>query len=353
MDQMIVRPISPDDLEPDLVALATPILRKWEAAALRVAANRSDPNEFQLPADADTPESILAQRFERIANVRPDIADRAGASAVARINVAKTQRRLGETLALDFRQPTSVDALAKPALQPPSKEAVLRLVDRHYSALRLQRTTSAALSPLREVRLDLVRVVCVDETNGLFGTEAGNDEIYMSGLTLDESANADKIAPFEVSDSFDDGDRKDYIPPKRLVTFDVGGGTSYPKHYFATLLLLETDGGDVDETIEKIFWKFVEEVKKKVAAWLTGAVVGGAIGGALGGIIGALVGYIVGYLLDRLVEFLISLWQDVIFHPRTLEFLIPSATAILTEPSKVFHFYGPGEYAVRYRWSVA
>lgn len=218
MNQMIVRTVSPDDLEPDLVALATPILRKWEAAALRVAANRSDPNGVQLPTDADTPESILAQRFERIAQVCPDIADRAGTSAVERLNVAKTQRRLGEVLALDFRQPTSVDGLVqvRDHRRPPQsvdKEAVLRLIDRHYSALQLQRTTSGAPSPFREVRLDLVRVVCVDETNGLFGLERGEDEISMSGLTIDESANADKIVPFEVSSAFDDGDRKDYIPP--------------------------------------------------------------------------------------------------------------------------------------------
>ncbi len=268
MDQMIVRAISPDNLEPDLVALATPILRKWEAAALRVAANHSDPSGFQLPTDADASESILAQRFEQIARVRPDMAERAGASAVARLKVPKTQRRLGEVLALDFRQPTSVfrqptsvDALANPALQPPTKEDVLRLVDRHYSALRLQRTTSGAVSPFREVRLDLVRVVCVDETNGFLGSEAGDDEIYMGGTTIDESANTDKIAAFEVSSSFDDGERKDYVPPKRLVTFDVGGGTSYPKHYFATLLLFETDQGNVDEKLEEIFRKVAAEVK--------------------------------------------------------------------------------------------
>lgn len=105
--------------------------------------------------------------------------------------------------------------------------------------------------------------------------------------------------------------------------------------------------------MEKIFRKFVEEVKKQVAGWLTGAVVGGVFGGALGALVGALVGYIVGYLVDRLADSLVRIWDDDAFTPRTLEFIIPSATAILTEPSKVFHFYGPGEYAVRYRWSVA
>jgi hypothetical protein len=174
----------------------------------------------------------------------------------------------------------------------------------------------------------------------------------MGGTTIDESANADKIAPFEVSSAFDDGDRVDYIPPKRLVTFDVGGGTSYPKHYFATLILIETDQGDVDETIEAIFRKVAEEAKTKVAAWLVGAAVGTAFG-PLGTLIGALVGYLVGWLINRLIDRLIAVWEDDIFDARTLEFIIPSATAILTEPSKVFHFTGPGEYAVRYRWSVA
>jgi hypothetical protein len=348
MNEIVLRQLSPDDLEPELVRLAMPIARRWEAAALRVAAHHADPKKITLPADADAPETVLARRFDVIAKRNPARAKLAGERAIVQMQVAKTERKfvgsgngkpVGAAIAAAFSRPTSVNV----PLKKPNKDGLLRLVDRHYAQLGMQRTTKGAPFPESNVGFDLMRVVCVDETNGFLGSEVGEDEISISAVTLDESANAGNVDPFEVSSSFDDGDRVDYTPPKRLFTQDVGGGTNYPKHYFATMMMFEVDGGDLDETTEEIFRKFADEVADKVVA---------ALGGLAAGPAGALVGWLVGWLMGKIVSRLIAVWEDDPFVPRTLELIIPSATARLNEPSKVFHFTGPGEYAVRYRWSV-
>jgi hypothetical protein len=351
MPDMLVRQLLPDDFEPDLINIASPIYRKWETAALRVAANMAAPNVFALPTAAGTPEAILAPRFQQLAHFRPVVAQAASAVATDKLNQLKVQKRLGTAVNLDLSSNRSVDALSlAPGAFPADREAVLRLVDRHYTQIGMQRTTSGARAPVGRVRLELVRVVCIDETNGLFGSELGDDEIYLSATTIDETGATGKVDPFKVGD-FSDNDRHDFTPPKRLFTINVDTGPSYPKHYFATLFLFEKDQGDLDDTFEKIFRKFADEVAAKLAS-LLGTTVGGLFGGPLGAAAGALLGWLVGWLMGKFVNFLVKAWEDDPFVPRQLEFIIPNATARLVEPSMVFHFRGPGEYAVRYRWSV-
>jgi hypothetical protein len=350
MAEMLVRQLVPDDLEPELVAIALPIYRQWQAAALRVAANHGQPQRFALPTAKDSPEAILEERFRVLAKARPAVADAAAVVARENLDSPGTQRLLSRAVLLDFSSDHSVTELALAGATPQiTKKDLLRLVDRHYAQLGMQRTTSGAPSPVGKVRLELIRMVCIDETNGFLGSEAGDDEIHLFGDTIDESGNTDRFKPFKVGD-FSDNDRKDFNPPKRLFTWDVGGGNSYPKHYFAEMFLVEKDQGDLDATAEQIFRRLADAVKAKVAELLIKA--GTSIGGPLGAAAGALAGWLAGWLIGKLVDFLIQAWKDDLFEPRQLEFIIPNATSRLVEPSKVFHFRGPGEYAVRYRWSV-
>jgi hypothetical protein len=351
MPNVIARQLTSDDLEPALVAIGLPILRQWQAAALRVAAHHANPTAFRLPEGKDTPEAILAPRFAQVANQRPNAAAAAAAKAAARLNDRRVLRRLGRGISLpDLATSTSLQdvELAPAAAAPTTVDGTLRLVDRMYSQLGLQRTTSSPVGIVGKVHLDLIRIVCVDETDGFLGSEAGEDEIYLSAATISESGKTDQVKPFKVGD-FDDNTRRDFDPPRSLYTWTVGGGSSYPKHYFATLMLFEKDNGDLDETFEAIFRKFSDEVANRVITLLGGAV-GSFFGGPLGAAAGAIIGWIVSWLMNKLVVALIAAWEDDPFVPRTLEFILPDATSRLDEPSKVFKFTGPGEYAVRYRW---
>ena len=350
MAEMLLRQLVPDDLEPDLVAIALPIYRQWEAAALRVAANHRAPQMFALPTSGDSPEAILAERFHVLVKARPEVANAVSTVAMERLSSPGTHRRLSRVVNLDFASNRSVVDLAMAGAAPPvTPEGLLRLVDRHYAQIGMQRTSRGAPSPVGKVRLELLRVVCVDETDGFLGSEAGDDEIHLFGETVDESGNTDRFKPFKVGD-FSDNDREDFEPPKRLFTWDVGGGNNYPKHYFAEMFLVEKDQGTLDANAEKIFRAFADAVKVKVAELLVKG--GTTIGGPLGAAAGALAGWLVAWLMGKLVNFLIKAWNDDIFVPRQLEFVIPDATAQLVEQSKVIHITGPGEYALRYRWSV-
>ena len=83
---------------------------------------------------------------------------------------------------------------------------------------------------------------------------------------------------------------------------------------------------------------------------MAGGKAGTIFGGPLGAAAGALVGYLVGWLVGKFVNRMISVWEDDPFNPETGADHL-SATAPFNEPSLVFHFTGPGEYAVRYRWT--
>jgi hypothetical protein len=105
------------------------------------AGMNADAGRFKLPTAKNTPEAILAQWFKQIAKERPDLAKRSGQNAIDRLKLPKTQNRFKEVLDMDFAQPTSVDQLLKARAAPISKEGLLRLLDRRYAQLGVQRTT--------------------------------------------------------------------------------------------------------------------------------------------------------------------------------------------------------------------
>ena len=350
---MVTRQLLPDDLEPDLLKIGNDIYAKWQAAALRVAAHSNDPKKFVLPTTRNTPEAILSKRFNYLAKSRPDIASAASARAVQTLAWRKTRDNFRTAVALDFNRNVSVNDLVVAdgiVASDFTKEHVERLIERHYADLGMQKTSFGAPPDYSKVHLEMLRMVCIDETNGFLGSEAGSDEIYLGATTLNETGTAGKVNPTKIG-NFDDGTRKDFSPAKRLFTWNVNTDGNYPKHYFATMLLWEKDNGELDETFEKLYNKFVSEVATKVAA-LLGTAVGGLFGGPLGAAVGAMVGWIVGWLINKIANYLVRIWEDDMFIPKTIEFIIPNAEALNSQPSKVFHFDGPGEYAVRYRWTV-
>lgn len=190
----------------------------------------------------------------------------------------------------------------------------------------------------RRLQLQLQRVVCIDETNGLFGSERGNDEIELGGVALDGTTNIGKVGPFGLGD-FNDGTRRDF-PRKPMFDFQVGG--TFPRAFYATLIMVEADNGNFNDTVNAI----IDKLAKESIEALTAAI-GGAIGGALGPA-GFLVGIIVGYVVGKVFNFLKAAWEDDPFRPKTIEVIIPSADATIAQPSRVVKFNGPGEYAVRY-----
>ncbi len=185
---------------------------------------------------------------------------------------------------------------------------------------------------------------------GVFGTEAGEDEIYLGGTTVDESGDAEKVDPFLVRDDFEDGKEQTYLPPKQFTSFDLTEGTDFPKSYFVTLVLAEVDNGGLPEVLHNLLmW-----VKEKVTTALTAAIVGGVIG-ASGGPVGAAIGAAVGAAVGLIVEFIKDIWEDDAFKPATLRVDIPSLSAgdMTDTPESLITYRGHGgEYQVTYDWRI-
>lgn len=107
--------------------------------------------------------------------------------------------------------------------------------------------------------LKLVRVKCVDETGGRIAEHIGNDEIWLTGFAADAAGTTQKLAPFEVYADFDDGDIKEFRPPRTIFTLKVPGGGAFPKSCVATLLLAEKDSGDLTGLAQEAFDKFTKD----------------------------------------------------------------------------------------------
>jgi len=114
----------------------------------------------------------------------------------------------------------------------------------------------------QEVSLQLVRVKCVDETGGRYMERFGNDEIWLTGFAVDATGETHKLEPFEVYPHFDDGDVKEFRPPKTIFKLKVPGGGAFPKSCVATLLLAEKDSGDLTQLAQDVFDEATKDMKE-------------------------------------------------------------------------------------------
>lgn len=88
------------------------------------------------------------------------------------------------------------------------------------------------------LNLNIHKVVCVDEIGGEWEEKFGNDEIYLGGVTINGS-NIGKVDPFEVYADFDDGDVKDYAPPRVFYSFDLSNNATWPINVGALFVLAD------------------------------------------------------------------------------------------------------------------
>lgn len=95
-------------------------------------------------------------------------------------------------------------------------------------------TAAAAATPTDKLEFRITKVICVDETGRPPFGELGNDEIYLSGIAVNAAVvvvnaagepegKTTKIPAFKVGD-FDDGEVKNYSPPKQFVLFNLTEG---------------------------------------------------------------------------------------------------------------------------------
>lgn len=94
---------------------------------------------------------------------------------------------------------------------------------------------------MTELHLRVSRVKAADET-GKGITEWGSDDIYLAAVTMDGRGVVNIVDEIRIGE-FDDGDAKDFNPPKVLTRFRLND-RSYPQTYGAVVVLAERDSGD-------------------------------------------------------------------------------------------------------------
>ena len=186
---------------------------------------------------------------------------------------------------------------------------------------------------------------------GYWVEKIGADDIDLGGSTINATGVTTQIPKFGVGD-FDDGDSKDYNPPKVLKEFDLRTGTEWPKSYFVVLVLVEVDMGGYAEFMDKLVNAIDDEVEKPIAT-----AIGVGVGVASDGVVGAAIGLAVGYCVDLAIEWIKSVWKDDVFSPVTIEVELPGRSARFggeTQSQDVtVEIKGhDGKYRLTYDWNL-
>jgi len=111
------------------------------------------------------------------------------------------------------------------------------------------------------LQLRIRELFALDETNTA-GTEFGSDDMYLGAVALERRGTAKhtvQLLPFKTLGEigeFDDGDRKQYNPPRMLFNFGFGK-TVFPKDIVVIFVLVEKDSG-------KTMGPFLNEVHQAV-----------------------------------------------------------------------------------------
>lgn len=313
-------------------------------AAEKAVAHTAQAATYKMAPETTSLEHLFLSRFQRLSAARQQ---------------AATARVMGELRTPTAARTAFLGALATVNLAAPKAVALQarRLVTRGAITLpgriTMPPTPPAGPKPTT-LELRVHRVTCVDETGGGWGGEWGDDEIDFAATIIDENADVEKVPRVHVADFAKDGDIKQYAPPMRALTFDLReGGDSWPKSYFAVLVLAERDQGDFPEWLNSL----VTQLRGEVAEYLitAGGAAIGSLGGPVGTALGAVIGEAVNYCLDKVLDYLRAWWGDDVFPPVTVSVEIPSANATWNgksdSPEAVAVFAGhDGRYDVTYDW---
>lgn len=160
-----------------------------------------------------------------------------------------------------------------------------------------------------KLSLRVLRVKCVDETNGSFVERFGNDEIALGGFAISQNGDTVQIPTTSIYPSFDDGDVKVFNPPKIFYTFP--SQANFPREFGVGLVLIEKDNGGSGDAIKNM----TDKVKDLIKAALPAA------GGVLGIAINVVFGPFVTWFINKIVNAI----NDDLFPPKIVTVKIPSA----------------------------
>lgn len=216
---------------------------------------------------------------------------------------------------------------------------------------------------IEKLSLYIESVKCIHATR----KEAGSDEIYLGGVSVDEDGTAKKIDAIEIHDDFDTGEEKIISPHSEFTWFSLNESTGYwPRKYLINLILFEKDCGGMGKFLANFTNALANAIAKEVAKYLSksGQQGGGQQSNSRGlgmAILGACITSATAAVMKMLVDWLTHKWNDDYFPPMTdnvdihsldegFEWLSDGKTYRRTE-TKQINFVGlGGQYQLKYYW---
>ena len=297
--------LSPD---PTVRAFAEAIADGIIAAGHKAAAHMASPSQFALPEGTSLEGSFLAYMRSRPLEVQ----QRVSAQSLQVLHDKQVKGLEGKDLSA--AHPVLDLAMAKLAAGASSKTDASKIAVRRGEVHPM----AGGRSTPGQLQFHLLSVQCIDETDGFWGSEAGEDEIALGGVMVDAGGNTLPIPRFKVGDFGSDGDIKNFNPPQLIGAMDFQAGTGWPKTFTMVLTLVEEDNGNFPELLQRLYDETRAKVVEKARQY--GAELQGP---ALGEVIAA----VVGWVLDKVFGWLKSWWEDDVFPPITVAFTFDSADA--------------------------
>lgn len=187
----------------------------------------------------------------------------------------------------------------------------------------------------KQVALDIIRLVCIDETGGDWGGEWGEDEMRFGAVITENDKSTTLVADQKIGD-FDDGDVVEYPNPNTIFTATLNADYTQPKIFTATLALAEEDNGGFAEWLEALYKAIQADLEliftaigAAAGAWI-GAKIGGVLGTAVKGPIGAVIGALIGLIVGALVGFIVGTLKDDMFPPQMTALVLPATDSLLS-----------------------
>jgi hypothetical protein len=342
--------------DPKLAFLARRVANAGRLAALSAIARIGDPSKVAAATSDSRIEQIALSRFR----VQPAAKHRRGiekAKAFVALPPVARGRRFGALAAIDLGGSGAIDAKAMAAPVP----APMKIDASHLKRIAenpgllfadADGPNDGRLAPqanFDNLKLRIRKVKCNDETDGAFGSEAGDDEISLGGISIDETGDTKKIAAFVVSNSFDDGEVKTYNPPKDFAKFDLTEGSNWPKNYYVSLVLAEVDNGGLPSYLNDLFQYAKDKVTELISQEGTAV---------LGKELGKIVTAIAVAAMQALLDFFTSIWEDDLFPVVTAHAKIKSFNHVFASGGRTSsekHYWVAahgGKYTMYFDWQV-
>lgn len=293
-----------DISDPNLRALADDAANAMILAVHKAVAHHAEPASYALPKDKGALEhAFLAYLRDRPLDAQQRVVEKSMANVRG--------RKLAGIDKVDFAGAAPLANGMKLQLRGLGAAPLRRtgpIVENGQKGFRRQDAADSVV-------FHLLGVKCLDETDGILGSEAGSDEITLTGALVDAGGGTFTIPKVDCGEFGGDKAVKNFTPPHKLGSLDLRSGSGWPKTFNLILGLVERDNGNLPELIQKMYDELRKAVGDAVKNYTKSLSkdIGDAIAGA---ILGA---------LDKVFGVFVDVWEDDVFRAVNLAFTLGSA----------------------------